>query len=84
MRPALRRPIFPPHVADLLPLRLDPCPAKTRGDLELDRLLAALASRTRSVGGRALAVQLPFARTREEVRSRLTASTEATTLHAAG
>jgi DNA mismatch repair protein MutS2 len=84
LRPVRRRPILPSYVADLLPLRLDPCPAKTRGDLELDRLLAALASRTRSVGGRALAVQLPFARTREEVRSRLTASTEATTLHAAG
>jgi DNA mismatch repair protein MutS2 len=65
-------------------LRPDPCPAKTRSDLELDRLFAALAARTRSVGGRELARELPFARTRDEVRARLAASNEATRLHAAG
>jgi DNA mismatch repair protein MutS2 len=46
----------------------DPCPDKTRSDLEWDRLLAALASRCVSEMGRALARELPFAATRDEAR----------------
>ena len=49
------------------PLR-DPCPRKTRSDLEWDRLLAALAERCVSELGKALALDLPFAASREETR----------------
>lgn len=44
-----------------------PCPAKTRTDLELDRLLSAVADRTVSQAGRRLALELPFLQDREEV-----------------
>ena len=46
----------------------DPCPDKTRSDLEYDRVLAALADRCVSEMGKALARELPFADTRDAVR----------------
>ena len=51
------------------PLRVDPCPAKTRSDLEWDRVLSALADRCAGPLGRELAAALPFAGTREEARA---------------
>ncbi|MCL2724982.1 MAG: Smr/MutS family protein [Polyangiaceae bacterium] len=45
----------------------DPCPAKTRSDLEWDRLLDALRARCVSAMGKTLAHDLPFAETRDEV-----------------
>jgi len=61
----------------------DPCPAKTRHDLEWDRLLAALASRCVSHMGRTLALDLPFASTRAQTRRLLDEAREATELLAA-
>lgn len=62
----------------------DPCPDKTRSDLEYDRVLAALASRCVSEMGKALALDLPFAATRTETRRLLDEAREATELlHAA-
>jgi DNA mismatch repair protein MutS2 len=61
------------------PLRLDPCPPKTRSDLEWDRVLSALADRCAGPLGRDLAASLPFASTREEARAMLAQSAEATT-----
>lgn len=58
----------------------DPCPAKTRSDLEYDRVLAALASRCVSEMGKALARQLPFAATRPLARVLLDEAREATEL----
>lgn len=58
----------------------DPCPDKTRNDLEWDRLLGALASRCVSHMGRALALDLPFASTRSETRRLLDEAREATEL----
>jgi DNA mismatch repair protein MutS2 len=52
----------------LRPLRADPCPPKTRSDLEWDRVLSAIAERCAGVPGRDLAARLPFAETREEAR----------------
>lgn len=46
----------------------DPCPAKTRSDLEYDRLLEALADRCVSEMGKTLARELPFAETRDAAR----------------
>ena len=60
------------------PLHHDPCPAKTRTDLEWDRLLAALADRTVGSMGRDLALALPFATDRGETRSLLDEAKEAT------
>ena len=54
-----------------------PCPAKTRSDLEYDRVLGALASCCVSEMGRALARDLPFARTRAEARLLLEEAHEA-------
>jgi DNA mismatch repair protein MutS2 len=65
------------------PLR-DPCPAKTRSDLEWGRLLAALASRCVSAPGSALARDLPFASTRDEARRLLEEAKEAKDLLDAG
>jgi DNA mismatch repair protein MutS2 len=59
------------------PLRLDPCPAKTRADLEWDRVLGALADRCAGPLGRGLAASLPFAATREEARALLAQAAEA-------
>ncbi len=66
------------------PLRPDPCPAKTRADLEWDRVLSALADRCAGPLGRDLALGLGFAETREEARVWLAQSAEATTLLAEG
>lgn len=59
------------------PLRLDPCPPKTRSDLEWDRVLSALAERCAGPLGRELATNLPFAATRDEARAMLAQSAEA-------
>ena len=61
----------------------DPCPDKTRADLEWNRLLEALASRCVSHMGRALARDLPFASTRAGTRRLLDEAREATELLAA-
>ncbi|MDP9149124.1 MAG: Smr/MutS family protein [Myxococcota bacterium] len=61
-------------------LRPDPCPPKTRADLEWDRVLAALADRCAGPLGRKLAMDLPFAATRPEARAFLSQSAEATRL----
>jgi len=66
------------------PLLEAPCPAKTRKDLEWDRVLLALEARCRSPLGRSLALALPFASSRDEVHARLEESREAYTLHAQG
>jgi DNA mismatch repair protein MutS2 len=58
----------------------DPCPDKTRNDLEWDRLLAALASRCVSHMGRTLALRLPFASTRSATRRLLDEAREAAEL----
>lgn len=62
----------------------DPCPDKTRSDLEWDRLLDALASRCVSVPGGRLARELPFASTHEEARRLLDEAREAKGLLDAG
>ncbi len=61
-------------------LRPDPCPPKTRADLEWDRVLAALGQRCAGPLGRKLARDLPFAATREEARDALDQAAEATRL----
>ncbi len=58
-------------------LRPDPCPPKTRSDLEWDRVLGAVASRCAGPLGRELALALPFAGTREQTRDFLAQSAEA-------
>lgn len=58
----------------------DPCPDKTRGDLEYDRLLEALAARCVSEMGKALARELPFAATRAETRRLADEAREAASL----
>lgn len=65
------------------PLR-DPCPPKTRADLEYARVLEALAARCVSEPGKALARALPFAATRAEARRLLGEAEEATALLGAG
>jgi DNA mismatch repair protein MutS2 len=62
----------------------DPCPAKTRADLEWDRLLEALAVRCASVAGRAVARALPFASSRAGVLTALGEVREAVELDLAG
>jgi DNA mismatch repair protein MutS2 len=64
----------------LLPLHPDPCPAKTRADLQWERLLAAVAARCAGPLGRDLALTVPFATTREDARDRLAQAQEATRL----
>jgi DNA mismatch repair protein MutS2 len=64
----------------LQPLRPDPCPPKTRADLEWDRVLAAVAARCAGPLGRELALALPFAETRDEARAWLGQSAEAVRL----
>ena len=59
------------------PLRPDPCPAKTRSDLEWDRVLGAVADRCAGPLGRGLALALPFAATREDARVLLRQAAEA-------
>ena len=62
----------------------DPCPPKTRSDLEYGRVLSALADRCHSELGKKLALALPFADTREATRRLLDEAEEATALLAAG
>lgn len=62
----------------------DPCPSKTRSDLDWGRVLAALAARCGSATGRDLALDLPFAATRAETRVLLGEAREATDLLTAG
>ncbi|HEX7602969.1 MAG TPA: Smr/MutS family protein [Polyangiaceae bacterium] len=62
----------------------DPCPAKTRADLEWDRVLSAVAERCASVPGRLSALELPFRVTREGVRAALAETAEATLLRQEG
>jgi DNA mismatch repair protein MutS2 len=59
----------------------NPCPEKTRADLEWDRLTEALAARCEGAMGKALAHDLDFAPTRAETRARLARSEEATRLY---
>jgi len=66
------------------PLDPSPCPAKTRRDLEWDRLLAALADRCAGVPGKKLALALPFAATREDAVRRLGEASEAAALRRRG
>ncbi|MCL2776565.1 MAG: endonuclease MutS2 [Polyangiaceae bacterium] len=62
----------------------DPCPPKTRADLEWGRLLEALGARCASAMGRALARDLPFAKMRDEVKLWQREAIEATDLLLAG
>ena len=62
----------------------DPCPPKTRADLEWDRLLGALSDRASSVAGKRLAKTLPFARTHESLLTSLGEVHEAVDLHRLG
>jgi DNA mismatch repair protein MutS2 len=59
----------------------DPCPAKTRADLEWPRVLEALAERCVSAIGGDRARALPFPEAREDVRTALAESAEAVELH---
>ena len=61
----------------------DPCPDKTRSDLEWSKLLEALGERCVSEMGRVLALDLPFAGTNDETRRLLGEAREATELLAA-
>src|SRR5262245_54969143 len=61
----------------------DPCPSKTRADLEWDRLLGALAERCSIPAGQRLARSLPFASSIEEIRVRLAEVRESVELEAA-
>ena len=62
----------------------DPCPPKTRSDLEYGRVLSALAERCASELGKKLALALGFGTTREGTRRLLDEAEEATALRAAG
>lgn len=65
-------------------LRPDPAPAKTKADLEWSRLLEAIASRCAGPMGKAEALALPFAKSREEARTKMAETREATELHQNG
>ena len=62
------------------PLRPDPCPPKTRSDLQWDAVLSSLADRCAGPLGRRLALDLPFAASREEARANLRQAAEAAAL----
>lgn len=62
----------------------DPCPPKTRADLEWDRLLSAISDRAASTAGKRLAKTLPFARTYESLLTSLGEVKEAVDLHRLG
>jgi DNA mismatch repair protein MutS2 len=62
----------------------DPCPPKTRADLEWDRLLEALANRCASAAGKAVARALPFLTSRAGVATALGEAREAVELDLAG
>src|SRR5262249_10397980 len=72
--PLLRPSVLGPSVMQLA----DPCPPKTRSDLEWDRLTGALAERTVLAAGADLARALPFATTTADVRTLLGEAGEAT------
>lgn len=62
----------------------NPCPSKSRADLEWDRLLEALAARCEGEMGKALARAWDFAETRDGVRMRLARAKEASDLYRKG
>src|SRR6202451_2518685 len=62
-------PLVPRYPWFFVPLRPDPCPPKTRADLEWDHLLSAIADRCAGALGRQRAASLSFALTREEAAS---------------
>lgn len=62
------------------PLRPDPCPPKTRADLEWDRVLGAVADRCVGPLGREMARTLPFAASRDQARDLLAQAAEAVKL----
>lgn len=62
----------------------DPCPPKTRSDLEWDRILEALAARCSSSAGKQRARALPFGETHAEVRRALAEVREAVRLDEEG
>lgn len=62
----------------------DPCPPKTRADLEWDRVLEAIADRCRSAAGKRLARELPFAETFADVLKVITEGREAVNLDISG
>jgi DNA mismatch repair protein MutS2 len=66
------------------PLHPDPCPPKTRADLQWDRLLTAVASRCAGPLGRLRALAMPFASTRDEARDWSAQAREATRLLSEG
>jgi DNA mismatch repair protein MutS2 len=61
----------------LHPLRPNPCPGKTRVDLDWHRLLKAIGDRCAGPLGRSLAEDLAFAETRTQARTWMTESSEA-------
>jgi DNA mismatch repair protein MutS2 len=65
-------------------LHSQPCPPKTRADLEWDRILAALADRCTSHFGKRRARSLPFAADESEVRLALAEVREAVDFDIAG
>ncbi|HEY1954824.1 MAG TPA: Smr/MutS family protein [Polyangiaceae bacterium] len=62
----------------------DPCPEKTRSDLEWDRVLTAVAERCASEIGKAAALALPFCETRARVRQAAAEGRDALALRQAG
>lgn len=60
-----------------------PCPEKTRVDLEWARVLAAIASRCESAGGKAAATGLPFCSTRARVKQAMAEAHDAFVLRTA-
>ncbi len=61
----------------------EPCPEKTRVDLEWDRVLAAIAGRCESAGGKAAAIALPFCSTRARVKEAMAEAHDAFVLRMA-
>jgi DNA mismatch repair protein MutS2 len=66
------------------PILPDPCPDKTRSDLEWDRLLQALADRAMSEPGKRICRAMPFAPTHEAVLTALGEVKEASELDRLG
>lgn len=62
----------------------DPCPEKTRADLEWDRLLTALSERCVSPAGKRAALALPFASSKEAVFQAIAEAREAVELFRMG
>jgi DNA mismatch repair protein MutS2 len=72
-----------PETAELTELS-DPCPEKTRSDLEWDRVLSAVADRCESAMGKAEASSLEFCDTRARVRQATAEARDATVLRQSG